>query len=64
MKNLLLVGFCLIVLPLIAQEENQNILPKEIQIKTAVLPAPDTDKDGAMVYGYNAAGEIVVLEMV
>ena len=61
MKHLLLVGFCLFVLPLIAHEENQNTLPKEIQIKTAVLPAPDADRDGAMVYGYNASGEFVVL---
>ncbi len=61
MKHLLLAGFCLFALPLIAQEENQNILPKEIQIKTAVLPAPEADKDGAMVYGYNTTGEFVVL---
>ena len=61
MKYLLCIAIGLIALHSIAQEENQNILPKEIQIKTAVLPAPDADKDGAMVYGYNASGEFVVL---
>ncbi len=38
-----------------------QVLPKEVQIKTAVLPAPEKDKDGAMVYGYNQTGELVVL---
>lgn len=38
-----------------------KILPESIQIKTAVLPAPDSDKDGAMVYGYDTTGELVVL---
>ena len=61
MKHVLCITIGLIALPIIAQEENQNILPKENQIKTAVLPAPDADKDGAMVYGYDASGELVVL---
>lgn len=51
----------LIALPIIAQEQNPEILPADIQIKTAVLPAPEADKDGAMVYGYAASGELVVL---
>ncbi len=42
-------------------QNNVEILPKEIQIKTAVLPAPENDKEGTMVYGYNAQGELVVL---
>ena len=33
----------------------------EIQIKTAVLAAPADKRDGAMVYGYNAKGDLVVL---
>ena len=33
----------------------------EIQIKTAVLAAPEDKQDGAMVYGYNAKGEFVML---
>jgi len=42
-------------------QNNMDVLPNDIQIKTAVLPAPEEDKDGAMVYGYNAQGELVVL---
>lgn len=33
----------------------------EIQIKTAVLAAPEELRAGAMVYGYNAKDEVVVL---
>jgi len=33
----------------------------EVQIKTAVLAAPEEKRAGAMVYGYNAKGEFVVL---
>ena len=36
-------------------------LPGEIQIATAVLPLPDEEKAGAMVYGYNGEGVLVVL---
>jgi len=62
MKHLLLlVGIYLSVFPIIAQEKKLEILPKEIQIKTATLPAPEEDKDDAMVYGYDASGKLVVL---
>ena len=61
MKHLLCIAIGLIAFPIITQEENQEILPMEIQIKTAILPAPDGDKDGSMVYGYNATGDFVVL---
>lgn len=44
-----------------AQEENVIILSKEVQIATAILPLPENQKEGAMVYGYNADGEFVVL---
>ncbi|MDC6351804.1 hypothetical protein PP178_09565 [Zeaxanthinibacter sp. PT1] len=43
-----------------AQSEESKILSKEIQIKTAVLPLPDGEKEGAMVYGYNEEGSLVV----
>ena len=33
----------------------------EAQIKSAVLAAPSEKRDGAMVYGYNSKGELVVL---
>ncbi len=34
---------------------------KEIQIKTATLPLSDEEKEGAMVYGYDQNGKLVVL---
>lgn len=39
----------------------QDIPTAEDQIKAAVLAAPAELKDGAMVYGYNAKGELAVL---
>ncbi len=36
-------------------------LPAEIQIKTALLAAPEDKRAGAMVYGYDAKGELIVL---
>lgn len=39
----------------------QEIPSKEIQIKTALLAAPEEMKEGAMVYGYDEKGEFVVL---
>ncbi len=39
----------------------QEILPVDIQIKTATLPAPEEDKDGAMVYGYDRHGKLIIL---
>ena len=38
-----------------------QIPPAEIQIKTALLAAPEAMRAGAMVYGYNAKSEFVVL---
>jgi len=61
MKNFLLFAFLLLYFGGIAQEEKMKFLPKDIQIATAVLPAPDEDKAGAMVYGYDAFGSLVVL---
>lgn len=61
MKNTLLATMVLTILSACAQEKKPEILPAEIQIKTAVLPAPDDKKDEAMVYGYDEDGEVVVL---
>ena len=61
MKQLILVMLLFAVCPLMAQEIKTEIPPNEIQIKTAVLPAPEEKKDGALVYGYNSSGELVVL---
>jgi hypothetical protein len=41
--------------------QNAVIPSAEIQIKGAVLAAPEDKRAGAMVYGYNAKGEYVVL---
>ncbi|AWW28745.1 hypothetical protein DN752_00555 [Echinicola strongylocentroti] len=38
-----------------------SIPPKDIQIKVAVLAAPEENRKGAKVYGYNAQGEFTVL---
>lgn len=62
MKNLTSFLLILAFIPLSCQEmEKPEILPAEIQIKTATLPAPEAEKAGAMVYGYNESGELVVL---
>jgi len=39
----------------------QTIPSKEIQIKTALMAAPEEKRAGAMVYGYDAKGEWIVL---
>ncbi|NNE02067.1 MAG: hypothetical protein HKN52_02790 [Eudoraea sp.] len=56
-STFLLIFFCTLGF----SQNNKGVLPNDIQIKTAVLPAPEVDKEGAMVYGYNAEGELVVL---
>lgn len=61
MQKLLLVTLTLLIFSACAQGEKPEIMPKEIQIKTALLPAPDDKKEGAMVYGYDEDGEVVVL---
>ncbi len=61
MKPALLLITSLLMTSCSAQEKKPEILPAEIQIKTATLPAPEADKEGAMVYGYNASGTLVVL---
>jgi len=54
---------CFILIPcaLFSQKKEHKVLPASIQIATAVLPAPEADKEAAMVYGYNDKGELVVL---
>ncbi len=61
MKNLFLATLALSLFSSCAQEEKPEIMPKDIQIKTALLSAPDDKRDEAMVYGYNEDGEVVVL---
>ncbi|RTE52628.1 hypothetical protein EHW67_15280 [Arenibacter aquaticus] len=61
MKKVLLGLLLFTVWPTVAQDTKIAILPPEIQIKTAVLPVPEKERDAAMVYGYNGDGELVVL---
>lgn len=61
MKNVTLLGLIFFGLYSYGQEEKMLLPSKEIQIITATLPAPEEEKDKAMVYGYNQAGEFVVL---
>jgi len=56
MKCKLVFILVLVSTPLVAQ-----IPAAEIQIKTAVLAAPEDKRDGAMVYGYDANGQFVLL---
>lgn len=60
MKYSYLVFFSLLIASSL-QAQNAPIPSAEIQIKGAVLAAPEDKRAGAMVYGYNAKGEYVVL---
>ena len=60
MRALIFAGL-LSLTGLAATAQDSEILPKEIQIKTATLAAPEEDRDAAMVYGYNENGDMVVL---
>lgn len=50
----------LLFIPSFTQAQT-NILPADIQIKTAILAAPASKQSGAKIYGYNQQGELVVL---
>ena len=60
MKKYLLFTLCLFGLVLNAQET--TILPSEVQVKTALLAAPEDQRDAVTVYGFNPEGELVVLQ--
>jgi hypothetical protein len=58
MKHILSYSLLLfLIIPAFAQE----IPSSAIQIKTALMAAPDEKKEGAMVYGYTAKGEWTTL---
>ena len=57
MKSLFLVFLSAFVI----ESAGAQIPSAEVQIKTAVLAAPADKRADAMVYGYNANGEFVVL---
>jgi len=50
-----------LLLSIISLVSSAQIPSAEIQIKTALLSAPSDKRANAMVYGYNAKGEFVVL---
>jgi hypothetical protein len=58
MKNLLFIFVFALGFSALAQNK---ILPKEIQIKTALLAAPEMYRDGATVLGYDEEGKLVTL---
>ncbi len=60
MKKLVILTLFIILGKSFAQDA-PKILPSEIQIATAVLPLPEADKPGAMVYGYDRDGNLTVL---
>lgn len=51
----------LIFLLMVCMHGMAQTVSHEIQIKLAVLAAPDELRDKAMVYGYNDKGELIVL---
>ena len=54
-------AYVLFIALISTQLSSAQILSPEIQIKTALLAAPEEMRAGAMVYGYNAKGELTVL---
>lgn len=58
MKNLLIILVFAFTFSAFSQS---RILPKDIQIKTALLAAPEMYRDGATVLGYNAEGKLITL---
>ena len=61
MKQLIIGMLLFSVYQIMSQEHKKEVLPNDIQIKTAVLPAPEEKKDGARVYGYDNYGKLVLL---
>ncbi|WP_411030880.1 hypothetical protein [Spongiimicrobium sp. 3-5] len=55
------IGILVLLLHVISLGFSQEVPSKEWQIKTAVLAAPAEFQEGALVYGYNSAGDFVVL---
>ncbi len=61
MKNRISIIVGMVTFAVYSQETKPEILSADIQIKTAVLPAPEDKRDGAKVYGYDPTGQLVVL---
>ena len=60
MKVLCCLPLLLLVTPVLAQK-NPESLPASVQIRTALLPLPEEERDLARVYGYGPDGTLVVL---
>ncbi|XOL41757.1 hypothetical protein KCTC32420_02143 [Aequorivita nionensis] len=58
MKKLMIVFILAVAFSTFAQNK---ILPKDIQVKTAVLAAPEMYREDATVLGYNQEGKLVTL---
>jgi hypothetical protein len=54
-------SYLLFITLLVFQNVLAQIPTAEVQLKTAVLAAPEEKRAGAMVYGYDAKGELVML---
>ena len=55
--------FFLVIFVITASLAAQNKIPSaEVQIKTALLAAPEEQRSEAMVYGYSETGEMIVLQ--
>lgn len=59
MKFLIKLSFLIFPFTIFAQSEN---LPAEIQIKTAVMAAPEDQRESVTVYGYDKDGKFVKLK--
>lgn len=57
----LFITFICILTCAIDYGQEMNIVNPEIQIKTATAPLPESEKTGAMVYGYDEGGSLTVL---
>lgn len=61
MKLILILGTFLFTFTPASQAQETEILSPEIQVRTAVLAAPEDQRDQAMVYGYTEDGQVTVL---
>lgn len=61
MIRIILFVFFGIGITVAAQDRAKEILPSYVQIKMATRPLPEDQRDGAMVYGYDSKGQMVVL---
>ncbi len=62
MKYYLLFGLMIAAATGFAQDATMEIPAPEIQLKTALLAAPEDKRSEALVYGYNSEGELKVLQ--